>query len=363
MNIVHLANPDTAPLCDNRSYYGGLERFLEDIVAFQMGEHNVSLIQPNVDVFKRASQSILSEDWNCLYEIGKEVVGRYDADVYHIHDWYGGICLEYLYRRGLRNIVMTSHLPLRRGFTYKDTTADWRAKFYLEDIGLNGAKKIICASQYNADFLVSEYGLEEKKIHIIPLGVDTRRFKPVQGDPPSPLEPHLLFVGRLIDQKAPQLLIRAMPEILDAFPKARLTIVGSGPDFGRVERLIEEKHLTEKIRMAGLVDRATLLSYYSNSTLLIIPSQFEPFGLVGIEAMACGCPVFGISPGGISAYLYEHEMTRSYSPRRLGRAIIDRLNKLAKEPNHRIECCRRAEKFSWEKQIDLYERVYEEVAR
>lgn len=139
-------------------------------------------------------------------------------------------------------------------------------------------------------------GAVAKRLEIVPMGTDlTRRFTP----PPAPrgagLE--LLFVGRLVEKKGLEHLLRALPEILRARPEAKLTVAGRGPEEVRLRDLAARLGLGADIRFLGAVPHGELPALFRRATLFVAPfvvatgGDQEGFGLVLVEALGCECPV------------------------------------------------------------------------
>lgn len=139
-------------------------------------------------------------------------------------------------------------------------------------------------------------------IQVSPMGIDTRTFSPDRSDASIRSEygiigPFLLFVGRLVEKKGVEYLIRAMPKVLASQPSTKLLIVGDGPLKKQLEELTNGLQLQEGIIFAGSKPHEQLPSYFASADIFIGPSivaesgDSEGFGLVFAEAMSCGTPV------------------------------------------------------------------------
>lgn len=111
----------------------------------------------------------------------------------------------------------------------------------------------------------------------------------------------LLFVGRLVSDKGLELLIEALGELAGEGVRPGLTIVGEGPERARCERVAAELALADRVRFRGALAGAELAAVYRRHRILVVPSRYrEPFGVVALEGIACGCAVVASSGGGLA---------------------------------------------------------------
>jgi glycosyltransferase involved in cell wall biosynthesis len=133
-------------------------------------------------------------------------------------------------------------------------------------------------------------GVPREHLCHLPMGVDVaNRFLP--GTPHESPGARILFVGRLVPEKGADLAIRALPAVLESYPDAQLEIVGDGPERGRLENSAKLLNVSARVSFVGALPADALPPKYRAATLCVVPSRSEGFGLVAIEAMACGCPV------------------------------------------------------------------------
>jgi glycosyltransferase involved in cell wall biosynthesis len=133
-------------------------------------------------------------------------------------------------------------------------------------------------------------------VAIRPMGVDMRgRFTPDEATKRDSV--HLLFVGRLVEKKGVEVLLRALPAVLTAHPSARLTVVGHGPLGPSLEQLAQTLGITAHVSFLGPRQQSELPALYRSASLFVTPfvqarsGDREGLGLVLVEALACGCPV------------------------------------------------------------------------
>lgn len=110
----------------------------------------------------------------------------------------------------------------------------------------------------------------------------------------------LVFVGRLVSDKGVDILIRALGRLKADGLRAQATIVGNGPEFESLKRLVTESHVTDQVQFAGVRQGEELVELLNRHRLLVVPSRWaEPFGLVALEGIACGCVIVGSDQGGL----------------------------------------------------------------
>jgi len=284
------------------------------------------------------------------------------ADILHAHDWYAQPFAQRYFDGGERGIVVTSHLPVRRGFTYRDTAHTWNEKLQMEARLFDLAAAIIAPSPFAAAFLSAEYGITSDRLHVIAHGVDARVFRP-----PAPSEnlnatAHVVTAGRITAQKGVELFIRALPHVARHVAELRATIVGDGDSLPACERLAQRLGLAERITFRPAVAAEELAKLYGTATLFVMPSLFEPFGLAGLEALACGCPVLSIAPTG-ATYLSPGELAASCSPSRFARAIVTVLQSASKGDGYRAALRERALEWPWSRAAERSAELYAMVLR
>ncbi|MGH7887268.1 MAG: glycosyltransferase, partial [Candidatus Binatia bacterium] len=183
---------------------------------------------------------------------------------------------------------------------------------------LCAADKVLSVSRYTRDRLSAETGIERNRIEMLPNAVSSKRFA-ISPKPRRLLEklrlradtPVILTVCRLAAAeryKGYDQIIRALPKILTAVPNAHYVLVGSGPDRPRVEKLIRDSALQSNITLAGYVPDQELADYYNLCDIFAMPSKAEGFGIVYLEALACGKPVLAGNRDGSRDALNDGEL-------------------------------------------------------
>ena len=147
---------------------------------------------------------------------------------------------------------------------------------------------VICVSRFEAMSLQKAFPESRKKIHIIQNGVDFARLDNYRWRQPT--EPTILFAGRLERHKNVDKIIRAFKPLNKENPRTRLVIVGRGPARIELLNLSHELGLDGKIEWIGGAEKARMNQLYSSSSVVVMPSEFEAYGLVAAEAISLGVP-------------------------------------------------------------------------
>lgn len=221
------------------------------------------------------------------------------------------------------------------------------------------------------------YHADMNRIHIIPPGVDLDHFCPVPQDEArseigiDPEAYHLLFVGRLEPLKGIDTLLQAMAHLRETAPDLShtivITIVGGTGDHRELERLRRtscDLGISDRVSFLGPRSQDTLPHFYSAADAVIMPSHYESFGMVALEAMACGTPVIASEVGGL-AYLIQDGVTGFRVPSRDHEQLADKIAMLLTNPDLRTEmgyaAARYATQYAWDtiaRQLDtVYHRI------
>jgi L-malate glycosyltransferase len=113
-------------------------------------------------------------------------------------------------------------------------------------------------------------------------------------------------ISRLRYEKGVDILLQAYAQIIKSHPEILLTIIGDGPDMNKLKDLAKKLEIEDKVTFIGALDHEEVIKYITQMDIVVVPSRFEGFGLVAIEAMTCGKPVIATSVGGLTEIIQEN---------------------------------------------------------
>ncbi len=293
-------------------------------------------------------------------------------DLIHSHYWMSGIAAIHLQERWQVPIVQMFHtLGHMKNRVAGKGEAEGDYRIQGEERVIQAADRIVAATPAELAQLQWLYGADPHKIAVVPPGVNLTRFYPIPKDEAReyagiPLEDkNILFVGRIEPLKGIDTLIQAigMMTRLQIIDRKHLcvTIVGGDPTVRRAEMSAEMSRLQDLRNDYGVGDIVTFLGkraqdalpyYYSAADIVVMPSAYESFGMVALEAMACGTPVVASEVGGL-AFLIRNGETGFHIRGDNPDELCDRLTALITNPTLREQMGRKARRraleYSWEK--------------
>ena len=306
-------------------------------------------------------------------------------DLIHSHYWMSGIAAIELNKQwNIPKIQMFHTLGLmknRVAMNPEEQEGEYRIAGEREV--LKSANRIIAATTAEYAQLLWLYQADVSKVTVIPPGVDVGKFYPIPPDEAKeyigvpPCGRMLLFVGRIEPLKGLGVLVEAIGmmhqnEVFTDDPFC-LVIIGGDPgvnkdqadiEMSRIKGLTEQYGLKNLVTFLGKRNQDSLPYYYSAAEAVVVPSQYESFGMVALEAMACGTPVVASQVGGL-AYLVQDGITGYTVPVDEPAQLADRLTVLLQDKNLRDRLGKQAfqvaQDYAWEKITARLVDVYREV--
>ena len=167
------------------------------------------------------------------------------------------------------------------------------------------ADGVIVCSYYMRGHVADIFDIDERRIAVIPNGIDPSELRPggdlqaLRGQFAEPHEKLVLLVGRLVYEKGFQLALDALPGVIERVGNVRFLVAGSGTHEAELRAQAERLGLSGHGTFLGWIGDDVLHSLYGIADLCVVPSIYEPFGLVALEAMASGCPCIVADTGGL----------------------------------------------------------------
>ncbi len=233
-------------------------------------------------------------------------------DVVHAHDWLAATAMIWIKRGRGRKTVLTMHSTEygRCGNRFCDGRSS-RIR-YVERAATYWADRVITVSESMCHELAWMYEVPRWKMRTVYNGVDLHRFNgwvaPAQVKARygiGAMDPTVLFCGRMVYQKGPDLLVEAIPFILRYYPHAKFVFVGDGEMRGDVEHRAWQLGVAHSTRFLGTRNGTELPDLYRACDVVCVPSRNEPFGIVILEAWSAGKPVAVSKNGGPDEYVWH----------------------------------------------------------
>jgi len=309
------------------------------------------------------------------------------ADVVHCHTWYshfGGILAKL--NENIPLVLTVHSLEPLRPWKREQLGGGYDFTCWLEKTAIEMADAVIAVSAETKKDIERLFSVEPSKLHVIYNGIDPEEYRPVGSDGAlrrlgvNPHEPYILFVGRITRQKGIMHLVNAIKYMNPGF---QVVLCAGAPDTpGIAAEMKKAVNAAQQARpgviwIEEMLDNRSKIEFYTHAGVFVCPSIYEPFGIINLEAMACGTAVVASAVGGIREVVRPGEtgclvaveqMKESpfepLHPDRFARDLASRINELMADP---VKCAafgkagrrRAAEVFSWasiaRQTRDLYE--------
>jgi glycogen(starch) synthase len=357
IHVVTRDHPDAPP-----------EEWLDGVHVLRVGEY------PPIVPFDDLVPWVLQFNIGVL-ETAANLLLDTDVDVVHAHDWlvaYAAAGVKNLFQAPLVSTVHATEYGRHQGFLPQAMN---RLIHQVEWWLTYESRRTITCSQYMRDQCRRIFELPSEKIDVIPNGVDLQTFTAPDGvdEFRSRLvrdgEKLIFFAGRLEFEKGVQTVLEALPRVLDTVP-ARFVVAGIGTHEEELRDHVTRAGLDDHVEFLGFVPDARLRMYYAAADLAVVPSLYEPFGMVALETMASGTPCIAADTGGLRE-LVVHEATGLRfvpgDPASLAGMILRLLTDQRLDQRLTVDARRMLdEQFSWRsiaaRTVAVYERAIAEEA-
>ncbi|WP_139904631.1 glycosyltransferase family 4 protein [Clostridium thermarum] len=254
-------------------------------------------------------------------------------DLIHAHDWHVAFAAKTLKQIYCLPLITTFHSTEygRNNGIYTDLH---RHIASIEALLAKESSKIICCSEYMKDQVSSLYDIDKNNIQVIPNGVfeapkSSGRINIFRRAYAKDDEKIVLYIGRHIYLKGIHHIIDAIPTIVSKIGNIKFIISGTGPMTEDLKYKAQAMGISDKIIFTGYIDEKVKQKLYRAADVFVIPSLYEPFGNVALEAMTMGCPVVASATGGLSEIVDNNVTGKLFNPgyvHELADSIVELLN-------------------------------------
>lgn len=294
-------------------------------------------------------------------------------DIIHAHDWivaFAAKALKYAYSTPMVSTIHATEHGRNWGI-HNDTqryisSVEWWLAYE--------SWRVIVNSHYMKNEVRNVFNIPEDKVRIVPNGVDIQKFNGYHRDMnfrknyASENEKIVFFVGRLVNEKGVQVLVDAIPKIINYFSNVKFVIAGKGPSLDYLKGKSMAMNISHKIYFTGYISDEDLLKLYKNADIAVFPSLYEPFGIVALEGMVANIPVVVSDTGGLGE-IVDHGIDgmKAYSGN--ANSLADSILEILFNPGKAEEMTKRAlEKvnriYNWDiiskQTLDVYSEVISE---
>lgn len=228
-------------------------------------------------------------------QVASTIAGEHTFDVIHAHDWMtfpAGIAAKNISNKPLVVHVHATEVD-RSGEQVNP------AVFAIEKEGMMRADKVITVSNWTKNIAVRHYGIDENKIEVVHNGINPK----VDGETPAfapPLRtPVVTFLGRITHQKGPMYFVEAARKVHQQFPDVHFVVAGSGDQLPQMIERIAQHRLSDRFHFTGFLKGDDIDRVWAMSSVYVMPSVSEPFGIAPLEAIQAGVPVILSQQAGV----------------------------------------------------------------
>jgi glycosyltransferase involved in cell wall biosynthesis len=313
--------------------------------------NNYNIYRPKY--FKLPHPFAESTEWHTYYHSVMKVIETQQLkfDLIHCHGLYpDGFAAARIAQRAHVPLVMHIHESGFRKSYHKYN----RSIRYV----MNQADKLITVSKFQYDTVTDTAAEFAGKTCVVYNGIDTEKFSP-SAQTSVGKSARMIFVGNLIEGKQIDILIKAIDRLKTKF-SLTLDIYGSGPKQKQYQQLTWQLNLTHLVKFKGNIENDTLAETLKNYYLLVLPSRYETFGVVLIEAMACGLPVVAAAVGAVPEIVDSDDVGILAQPDSVD-SLTQALEKALVKQWDRNKITTYAQKFSVKNTVRSLDSIYSEI--
>ena len=249
---------------------------------------------------------------------GIRLARTWRPDVVHGHDWLVAQAAVLVREAAQVPFVLTVHAT-ESGRRAGDLTTDLARDIdSTEDWGVRHADVVVVCSDYMRDEVAKLFGGAARGVTVIPNGIDPDEWRTTDSRRRTMRRrygsPLVVFAGRLEVEKGVQTLIDAMPGLRRAIPGVRAVVIGEGGAEADLRAQARRRRLGDAITFLGYVSEADLRALVAAADVAVVPSLYEPFGFVALEAIVLGAPLVAASTGGLATIVTDGQTGWQFAP-------------------------------------------------
>lgn len=250
--------------------------------------------------------------WSDAAETGVRLGHRWRPDIIHLHTAMVWPVAEVIQRQTSTPLVYHVHSVDRAEYHIGQEPQPWLAHSHAQDAAIASADRLIALSGDERDLLIGYYPEVRDRIRVVGNGIDELDVaQPPRDQQPS--APMVLYSGRLVERKGIRELLAAIPRVLEVAPTTRFVLAGGPPPLTGDEVAAQWwtpdlEPYRAQIHFTGWLSPSELADWYRAADVLVVPSRYEPFGMVILEGMIHGLPIVASDVGG-PAEILEHGRT------------------------------------------------------
>jgi glycosyltransferase involved in cell wall biosynthesis len=233
----------------------------------------------------------------------------------------------------------------------------------LEQLGLDGADRIVCVSHYTANMLRTRYRVDKSRLRVVHNAVTHQEQVAVVHAEKTIPEPIVLFLGRVTFQKGPDYFLEAAARVIRIEPNVKFVISGSGDMLPKMIERAARLGLARHVHFTGFLRGAEVERMYALADIYVMPSVSEPFGISPLEAMALDVPVIVSRQSGVSEILANALKVDFWDVQEIANKILALLRYPALREQLSIEGREEVRRLRWDERARAVVGVYEEVLR
>jgi glycogen(starch) synthase len=305
---------------------------------------------------------------------GSELIAQHEFALVHSHDWLVAGAAQALSRQARLPWITTVHATeygRHQGWVKNHPQSHIHA---VERAMVRNADQVIACSHFMQGHIAAVFGAPLRRVAVIPNGIDPADFEsPVESLTElrarfaSPEQRLVLLVGRLVYEKGFHLALDALARVVRRPGNVRFVVAGSGIAEGELRRQARRLGLTRLGTFLGWVGDDMLHSLYRVAEVAIVPSIYEPFGLVALEAMACGCLCVVADTGGLREVVPAGEAVGFQFRSRDAESLGQVLERVLSDDDRRAQVVAEARehvlKFDWREVARETHGLYRALAR